>query len=106
MNRQQFAQAVQDAYKEQFGIDGEDDRVMNDRIIVYDFNDETFSSQSSLTPVQYGHEIDVLTLTEGMFGSDDEALTGDAISTYLAETDNELWDIVVDTINSADREDE
>lgn len=93
MNRTQFAEAVQEAYKNQFGIDGEDDRVMNDRIIVYDIDDGTFSSQSSLTPVS-DVEIYVLTLTEGMFGSDDEGLTGDAISEYIGDTDNELWDEV------------
>lgn len=99
MNRTQFAATVQAAYKKQFGIDGESSPVMNNAIVVYDNESETFSSQSSLTPV-YDSEVEVLTITDGMFGSDDEALTGDAISEFICQVDD-LWNEVLQVIETA-----
>lgn len=101
MNRQQFAETVANAYVNQFATNGSP--VMNQRIIVYDRDKETFSSQSSLTPV-YDSEVIVMWLEDGMFGSEldtDAPDTAESLALYLRNDDLETWQNVIEMIAEA-----
>jgi hypothetical protein len=100
-NRQDFASTVTTAYVNQYGTDTSR-RVINEPRIDYD-PDNGFSSTSTLNP---SDGIEVLTLEEGMFGSEmfatDEDLY-DAVYDYLMDdASNDLWSGVLFSISEAE----
>lgn len=101
-SKTEFANVVGAAFAEQFCDGGH--RVMNNPIIVYDYSDNSFGSQSSLTPLG-DDEIIVLELEDGMFGEYDQADyngTAWAVAGYFTEDcDNgRTWEDVLDLIDN------
>lgn len=107
-NRKQFAQVVADAYFSQYCDDeGRSGKVMNNPAIVYDYDLNEFSWQSSLTP-RNEDEIVVSKIEHGLFGDvmKDEMIYNrqeeDDLITYLTDGADDYWDHVMEII---DRED-
>lgn len=96
MNRKQFAETVAQAYQDQYHHQGWRRRmVMNNPVIDYDPDSETFSSCSSLTPA--GDNVRVWELSDNMFGSD---VTKRGIIQYIMGGDfDEAWNDIVNQIN-------
>lgn len=94
MNRAQLATTVANAYFSQYIKD--DGGVANDPIIVFDKNTQQFDWQSSLTPLQ-DSEIQVDTLTDGMFGDPEGQSEGD-LTKWLAEENDDYWSSIIEAI--------
>lgn len=95
-NRKQFAEVIADAYANQYH-GGQ--RVMNQPQVMYDYETNKFSWQSTLTP--NAGRLPVVELEDGMFGPGVPAKQRNAkaaIKDFVAKYNDDLWNSVLDDI--------
>jgi hypothetical protein len=89
--RKQFAETVAQAYQDQYHWQQWRRRpVMNAPAIDYDADRQTFTSCSTLTPTN-SHEVRVLELEDGMFGSDMRITKRDIVQYLMDSASDDLW---------------
>ena len=98
MNRKQFAQTVAQAYMDQYHPQAWRRRpVMNNPAIDYDITSDLFGACSTLTPTD-DHEVRVLELEDGMFGSDERVTKRDIVAYLLDSASEDIWRDVTQAI--------
>jgi hypothetical protein len=102
-NRKQFASVVADAFFSQYGPAERRSAVMNNPVIVYDTDDNSFGWCSSLTPLDE-NEICVLELSDDMFGVSSDDITERELATYLAKDADTMWSEVMSIIDGSEDE--
>lgn len=94
INRKSFAKETAEAYFAQYGSD--DIAVMNNPVVEYDAENNTFGWCSSLNPPD--DDIRVLELEDGYFG-DLEDTTESQMAEWLETGNDDLWNSVLEIIS-------